>query len=484
MIRMNEKAGIWLRVSSGKQDEASQLPDCQAWCESHGYATAETYQVHGRSAYKGNKQFDLAWDRALADMKAGRISVLVVWKQDRIDRKLATFQMLREVVDAGSRVEFVTQPHLNDLTTMGGRISLKVQEEIAYAESHDKSDRIRAKHAALFAANSLVGKPPYGFTVGFAGGVKTMVPVPEQAELIRAAVERYLSGESLRKVCAWLDDEGAVPPSGRGSWSPVSLSQVFRNESLIGRRMSEPDKAGHRRTVLRHAAILDQATWDRLQAELDRKASRTGVTPAGTAMLTGVAVCAKCGGPVYRIDSGNKRKDGTRKQHMYYRCHGTDRAPSTCANMVELDELDGWVSARMLADTDRVIETVVVPGAGYDDEIADVKRDMAEAVHAEQFDRMPGLQARLASLRALPARAPEVREFMADYTHGDLWARMETTAERRAYLLARGIRVRVEKGTEPVMTGTGFDWPALAELARLYEQRVAAGEIPAEGGEL
>jgi DNA invertase Pin-like site-specific DNA recombinase len=160
-----EPAGIWLRVSSGAQDEQNQLPEDLAWCEAHGYEVRVTYTVHGKSAFKGNKKFDQAWAKVLADLKSGVIRVLVVWKQDRLDRKLATFQMLAQVVEAGGRVEFVTQPHLNDLTTMGGRIALKVEEEIAHAESQTKSDRSRIDIAAKHAAGSLHGRPCWGYEV-------------------------------------------------------------------------------------------------------------------------------------------------------------------------------------------------------------------------------------------------------------------------------------------------------------------------------
>jgi DNA invertase Pin-like site-specific DNA recombinase len=132
---MAEKAGNWLRVSEAVQDEASQIPDLVRWNESHDYEVARTYTIHGKSAFKGNRKFDETWARVLSDMRYGEIDVLVVWKQDRIDRKLNTFQMLAQVLEAGGRVEFVTEPHLNDLTTMAGRISLKIAEEMAYQES-------------------------------------------------------------------------------------------------------------------------------------------------------------------------------------------------------------------------------------------------------------------------------------------------------------------------------------------------------------
>ena len=95
-------------------------------------------------------------------------------------------------------------------------------------------------HAGLPAASDkLVGKPSFGFRPGPAeGGHKTMVPVPAEADAIREAAKRYLSGDSLRTVAAWLDSAGIKPRSWTAekpiTWSPASLAQVFRNSSLIG----------------------------------------------------------------------------------------------------------------------------------------------------------------------------------------------------------------------------------------------------------
>src|SRR5260370_30451972 len=105
-----ERSGRWLRVSTKKQDELNQLPDVDAWERNHGYAVNAEYTVHGASAFKGNKKFDAEWTRVLEDFRSGKITELVLWKQDRIDRKLNTFKMLAQVSELGGRVEFVTQP--------------------------------------------------------------------------------------------------------------------------------------------------------------------------------------------------------------------------------------------------------------------------------------------------------------------------------------------------------------------------------------
>jgi DNA invertase Pin-like site-specific DNA recombinase len=51
---MGDKAGRWFRVSTGKQDEDNQVPDVDVWCDSHDYDVAQTYILHGKSAFKGS----------------------------------------------------------------------------------------------------------------------------------------------------------------------------------------------------------------------------------------------------------------------------------------------------------------------------------------------------------------------------------------------------------------------------------------------
>ena len=82
---MREPAGRWFRVSTGGQDEEHQIPDIDAWCDSHDYDVRKTYQLHGKSASKGKQ--DKAIAEVIADMHAGVIRVLVVWQSSRIERK-------------------------------------------------------------------------------------------------------------------------------------------------------------------------------------------------------------------------------------------------------------------------------------------------------------------------------------------------------------------------------------------------------------
>ena len=71
MISKNTPAGIWVRVSTGGQDEANQVPDIERHCVAHGYTIAERYELNDKSASKGQQEAKL--DEMLDDMRDGTI---------------------------------------------------------------------------------------------------------------------------------------------------------------------------------------------------------------------------------------------------------------------------------------------------------------------------------------------------------------------------------------------------------------------------
>lgn len=310
----------------------------------------------------------------------------------------------------------------------------------------------------------LVGRPCWPFDVTGKDDHKTLVPSAERADYTRRAIARFFDGDPLRAICEWLDSEGQLPPGG-GKWSPVSLSQIFRNEALVGRRRERCAKclgrtgkrscdrckgSGTGRTILRHEPVINRETWDKLQTLLDKKAKRKGIAPKNTAMLTGVAMCGLCGGPMYRYAAYTRLADGTRRQYLYYRCHGTDREPSTCTNSYPLELLEQRVNryvTRTLGRWDRY-EYVTTPGRGYDDEIADVERDLRELdFDAPDFEeRQTVLLAERRRLRELPSTTGKTEKVPTGDTIGQHWATLTDDASKRATLLKMGLVVRAVRG--------------------------------------
>jgi DNA invertase Pin-like site-specific DNA recombinase len=457
MTATAEHAGIWLRVSTKLQDEASQVPDVAAWIGTHGYDTARTYTVHGGSAYKGNRKFDQAWASVLDDMSHGRITVLVVWKQDRLDRKLRTFQMLEQVLEAGGRVEFVTQPHLNDLTTMGGRIALKVQEEIAYAESKDKSDRIKAKQAGLRSRGALVGRTPWGYTSAGPKDNRRMITTAIGERYVPEIYTRIADGQTLDAVAAWLTAEGL------GTWHPRVVAALVRNPSYRGEhraRLYDADgkqTSKYGQTIHQCPALVSSEVWRRAVASLDgrpssRRGQRNDVT-TGAALLSGLISCANPActagpdSPLYKIAPPGREPA--------YRCSGRGAARKGCGCNVPLADVDALIDEAMSQLRRPVMRPVFHPATGHQiaiDDITQALRDLpAQGLDEDAEDaeraRLRAERRRLMDLPATPAwteYVPVLDEAGEVLTHGARWARADQ-AERRAWLRDAGFAVYAGK---------------------------------------
>lgn len=425
-----ELAGRWVRVSTGAQDEQSQVPDIERYIGERGYGGGPTYTVHGKSAYHGGQ--DPAWRQVLADMRAGKIQVCVAWVADRVERRgiEALLGKQREAREAGGRLEFSNERHLNGAEDHAELMSA-LAGYAAQQESVRKAERIRIAVDAIRANGGVTGRAPYGYRITGDKYHKALSLHPAEARYLRAAADRYLAGDSLPKVCAWLDAEGQRSQQG-GPFIPEVLSRLFRNPALMGRRMND-DRS---RTTSRCEPILTREVFGRLQSELARRRKGAGARGLreNTALLTSIAACGKCGSPMYRVSG------------RYYRCHPPRGAASACGTMVKIPELDAWAQARLMAWAGgrRLTETVVTPGHDHQDAIDDLARDIRELdIDADDYDAaLAALRAERRRLQDLPSVPATVREVPTLVTIREHWASLGT-AGRRAYLLGRGVRVTV-----------------------------------------
>jgi DNA invertase Pin-like site-specific DNA recombinase len=448
---MGEPAGVWFRVSSGGQDEENQVPDVMKWVDSHGYDVREQHQyvLHGKSASKGEQQ--KALDEMLADMRSGAIKVLVVWRDDRIERR-GMFHMtdlIRQVTEAGGRIEFVTQPHLNDLSTMAGRISLTVMSEMAREESATKSDRVRLAHSRIRGNAAVMGRAPFGYEI------------PQ-------IFARVIAGDSLDTVCRWLEAEGVAPVGIKGKkttgWWPRALGKIVHNRTYAGHQV---DAQG--RTIHQCEPLVDAATFARAGKTLANREKRGPLNPEGGALFAGNLFCPRCGGSMYRIRPSHKRKDGTTTTIDYYRCYGRRGAQGKgCgAPLLRTTTVEYMVGQRIARMTRHILREVIVPGNDHSAEIEEVKFAIkqlgTEDLPDEEYDaRLAALRAERDRLAALPATEDEVTYEDTGESYAERWARL-SPQERRTWLKSAGIRFWACKPGVEINYGPGVEEAPLAE---------------------
>lgn len=431
---MGEPAGTWIRVSSGDQDEQNQVPDVMRHVAARGYDITRRYQLHDKSAYKGEQQEKL--DAMLADVRSGAIKVLVIWHSDRLERRggLELLMLLASVRDAGGRVESVKEPELGQLT-VGGQVMTFIGGVMANEESKHKSERVTIAFDTIDANNAIRNKAVYGYRITGGKYHKKLEIVEAEAAVIREAAARYLSGQSLARVAEHMNAEGHRGRNGV-PWSVKTLSQVLRKETLIGRRR----QGGH---VVKVPAILEVRTWRAVQSRLDAKAYRKGTrTRTDTAMLTSVLHCGYCGRPMYKLGSGN---GGSRKDTYYCR----PRGGQSCKLMVPVATADAMVTADLTVPGSDVTVTreVVVKGTNHQDEIDQLQLDYRDLdMTAPDFlERVTALKAETDRLASLPAETDRIETQEVNLSElVSEWQEM-TPRQRRQVLLDAGVRFYARK---------------------------------------
>lgn len=137
---MNTTA-IYERVSSLKQSTESQKADLEA------FGAAE--EAKGRSVkryldkFTGKTLDRPDMNRLLADMRAGKIQTIVVWRLDRLGRTASGLTKLFEEFQTLG-VNFVSIRDGIDLSTAAGRLIANVLASVAAYETEIRSERIAA----------------------------------------------------------------------------------------------------------------------------------------------------------------------------------------------------------------------------------------------------------------------------------------------------------------------------------------------------
>ena len=178
--RQAEKwVAVYVRVSGKQQDLKSQLPDLERWAA----AQKESVKWY-RDKFTGRTMDRPGWSRLEADLQAGKVSQVVVWRLDRLGRTAKGLTALFEDLQR-RKVGLVSMKEGLDLSTPAGRLLAHVLASVAQYETEVRAERIRAGQDAARASGKQWG--------GSAKGRRYKV-TPQQTKIIRTMKQE---GESI-----------------------------------------------------------------------------------------------------------------------------------------------------------------------------------------------------------------------------------------------------------------------------------------------
>jgi site-specific DNA recombinase len=368
--------------------------------------------------------------RLLADVEAGRIDCVVVYKVDRLSRSLLDFTRLMEAFDK-QRVSFVSVTQQFNTGSSMGRLVLNVLLSFAQFEREIIAERTRDKIAAMRRKGKWAGGlPPLGYDVDPTTS-KLMVNADEAA-VVRGIFALYREHGSLLPVVDELRDRGWANKRSRTKkgterggkpFDRTSLYRLLTNVAYVG-------QVAHKGEVHpgEHPPIIAPEVFTEVQNHLRRNGRTGGVVARNRfgALLKGLLRCTACDcamTPTHTV-KGDKR-------YRYYVCSAAQKnGRKTCpARSVPAGAVEQFVVDRIRC-------------VGRDPALV---RETAAAARAQAEARLDELGAERRTLeRDLQAAHAEVRKLSARLTHdadGFALQRLAELQGRIARLDERAARV-------------------------------------------
>jgi site-specific DNA recombinase len=314
---------LYTRISTDEENQPtslhSQRERLEAFCKAQ-----EGWRIvaHHEDRATGTKLDRPGLQAALELARDGRIDLLLVYRVDRLSRKVRQLAQLAEELDTYRVVlRSATEPF--DTGSAAGRMMLQMLAVFAEFEHATIVDRVsagierRAKEGRWYA-----GRPPFGYL--FSDEQHTLVPDPVKAPVVCRIFDLYTRKRlGTIAIANQLREESAPAPAA--GWGHPAVHWIISNPTYTGRiRWRDRVFDGV------HEPLVDELTFKRAQAILRERGEdisrRRG--NASDFLLSGVVRCGRCGKAYVGMSA---RGNGGR--YEYYACSGRQKhGPKACRN--------------------------------------------------------------------------------------------------------------------------------------------------------
>ena len=322
MLQKKKQVAAYARVSSGKDAMLHSLSAQVSYYSAYIQKRPEwLYRgVYVDEAVTGTKTERPEFQRLLADCRAGKIDMIITKSISRFARNTVTLlETVRELKALGIDV-FFEEPNIHTLSA-AGEMMLTILASVAQEESRMTSERMKWRVRKNFEE----GVPWNSKLLGYRLIGDRYVIVPDEADTVRRIYSLFLSGMGPLKIAKILNDEGRRT-SEDYPWQPNGVSAILRNDAYTGNLTLQktfridhicktPRKNDGECAVYKvgesHDAIIPQATFDAVQAEIARRAEEWKHAKPKASVFTGKLLCENCGKHYVRSGAADPGKVNT-----------------------------------------------------------------------------------------------------------------------------------------------------------------------------
>lgn len=290
--------------------------------------------VYSDGGISGTTEERPGFQQLITDCDAGKIDVVLTKSISRFARNTVDLlETVRHLRDLGIEVRFEKE-HINSLTE-DGELMLTLLASFAQEESRSISENVKWAIRKGFEK----GQGNQFCIYGYRWDGKEYHIVPEEAEIVRLIYANFLAGLSAEQTEKQLEEMGVKSYTG-GHLGNTSIRQILRQERYTGNTLFQKtyieNHISHKSKLNRgelpmfyaentHPAIIDQATFDAVQAEVARR-RELGVFAnwsINTTCFTSKIKCGNCGASYRR--SGKRQRKDTNIVYYVWTCQTKDR---------------------------------------------------------------------------------------------------------------------------------------------------------------
>lgn len=367
---------IYARQSLDKKDSISiesQIEFCKRECNDNDF------KVYFDKGFSGSNIERPQFQELLKDVKANKITKIIVYRLDRMSRSLLDFSELVELFNSYN-VEFVSCTEKFDTSTPIGRAMLSIVMVFAQLERETIQQRVKDNYyerckRGMFGG----GGVPYGFDYKkiLLNNKKASVLIKNEvkAKIVQRIYEMYANDEmTLGQICKALNEEKIPTENSGKGWTSNVLSRILKSGSyvradenvyryleyqgcLMANDISEYDGTrgvlifgndslnkfkdlnGYVAALGLHEGFINSNLWIKVHNRAyNNKQINPNTGNSKTTWLAGISKCGKCG---YAMTYKASKKG--KKEYKYLRCSGTTYNYCDRKTFFNLEEIENEV---------------------------------------------------------------------------------------------------------------------------------------------